>query len=291
MRRETLAMIFLAPLFFGIFLFKLYPIYYSLILSFSKIRFSEGSIVTTFSGLENWREILVDPSIHNVILVTTEFVAVTVVGGVLSALFLALVLNVEFKGKRIFRVLCLIPWAMPSVIAGQVWRWLLNGEYGLVNTILLKLNLIDTPHVWLADPSTALLWVMIAEIWKTTPFTLLMFLASLQLIPQQLYDAATIDGAGRLQRLRYVTIPIIKPTLLFVVILRIIWNFKAFDVIYMLTKGGPYESTMVYYFYVWTQTFKYFNFGYGAALAYTLTIFLFVLTLLYIKVSRYGEIF
>lgn len=285
--RKLTPFFYIFPALLGVTVFIFYPLLYGLILSFSEIKFVPGGIILRYTGFENFYKIFTDARVPQIANVTIGFVVITVIGTILLSLVAALFLNQDFKGKKIALILCLIPWAIPRIASGEIWKWLLNGSYGLIGTVLMKLG--QPRIVFLADPNWAFFWVSFVEIWIGFPYTLLLFLSGLQFIPPNLYEAALIDGAGKIRRFWNITLPLLKPVFLFALIQRIIWNIKAFAAIYMLTGGGPYNATTVYYYYIWTQTFEWFNFGYGAALAYFFTIFLTILAIFYIKFSLKSE--
>jgi ABC-type sugar transport system permease subunit len=211
-------------------------------------------------------------------MITAYFTGLSVGVGIVFSLGVALLLNRDFRGKKVLSMILLVPWAIPTVVSGQVWKWIFNSQYGILNTILLKLNIINEHVVWLSSTDFALYCVVFAQIWNITPFMLILFLASLATVPKPLYDAALVDGANRWQSFRNITFPWIRTTFLFVLVLEIMWSFKSFDLVYVLTRGGPYDSTTVVYLLVYKNTFEYFKFGIGAALAYLLAIVILILT-------------
>jgi ABC-type sugar transport system permease subunit len=205
---------------------------------------------------------------------------------------IALMLNREFRGRGVVRMLALLPWAIPAVVNGIMWKWILNPRYGALNGLLLQLGIIKSPNdyiVWLGNPTLALIMVVLADVWKETPFIMLLFLAALQTIPKDLYEAARVDGAGRLRILFNITIPLIRPTLFVAVALRTIWALKNFDLIYTLTSGGPSNGTAVLGYYTYLESFVALDLGRGAAVAYLLTLAVMGLVLLYQK-ALYREV-
>jgi len=196
---------------------------------------------------------------------------------------IALVLNRDFKYRGIVRALILIPWALPSVVVGITWQWIYNANYGVLNGLLLSLGFIDSYRSWLGNPSTALYMVVITKIWKEVPFVALILLAGLQTIPKNLYEAAKIDGSNLWQCFRDITLPLLRPSILVVLVLQTMWAIRVFDIIYVMTRGGPANKTMVITYYTFLRTFKFLDFGHGTALAYVVTMFIVLFTLLYIK--------
>jgi ABC-type sugar transport system permease subunit len=187
-----------------------------------------------------------------------------------------------------FRIILLIPWAIAPVANAVLWNWILHGSYGVLNAVLLRLGIIDQYKIWLGDANLALRMILLADVWKSVPFIALLLLAGLQNIPRHLYRAAKLDGATRWQQFRFVTMPGLRTPLTLAVILQTIWAIKIFDLIYVLTKGGPGDQTLMLNFLAYRVTFNFLNFGYGAALANILFLSMLVLSFVYIKVLKPG---
>mgnify|MGYP001488355246 CR=1 FL=1 len=181
-------------------------------------------------------------------------------------------------------MLALLPWAVPAVVNGIMWKWILNPSYGALNGFLYSLGLIDNYIIWLGSPTLALAMVVLADVWKETPFIMLLFLAALQTIPKELYEAARVDGANPVQSFFHVTLPLIRPTLFVAVALRTIWALKSFDLIYTLTAGGPSSGTSVIGYYTYLKSFVSLQLGRGAAVAYIMTFFVLLLVIVYQRV-------
>jgi ABC-type sugar transport system permease subunit len=197
---------------------------------------------------------------------------------------IALMLDRSFRGRGVARMLALLPWAIPAIVNGIMWKWILNPRYGALNGLLLQLGLIRTPDdyvIWLGSPALALLMVVLADVWKETPFVMLLILAALQTVPKDLYAAARVDGAGPVRILFRITLPLISPTLFVAIALRTIWALKSFDLIYTLTAGGPSNGTTVIGYYTYVQSFVSLDLGRGAAAAYLLTFAIMGLVLVY----------
>lgn len=195
----------------------------------------------------------------------------------------AQVLNQKFKGKGILRAIVIIPWAIPPVVNGHLWKWIFNGEYGALNGLLLQLGIIEDYQFWLNDPVIALNMAIFLFVWRYTPFITILFLGVLQSIPGQLYEAAMVDGAGVFKRLYYVTIPYLAKIGGIAVILTLIASFNVFDGIYALTEFSELTKTPMIYNY--QLTFEMGRFGRGSAMAYLVGFFLFMLTLFYMRMS------
>ncbi|WP_176226151.1 carbohydrate ABC transporter permease [Candidatus Hakubella thermalkaliphila] len=202
------------------------------------------------------------------------------------ALTFALVLNETFKGRAILRTLVILPWAIPPVVNGFMWKWILDGQFGALNGILYQLGIIAEYQSWLKDPFTALNFASLTFIWRFTPFVTLILLGALQSIPGELYEAAKVDGAGALMRFLYITFPLIKPIFWIGLILVGIFSFTVFDEIYALT--GLDSSTKTLMMYAYETIFEKGRFGLGSALAYFIAIILFLLTSLYVRSIRRG---
>mgnify|MGYP003900876153 FL=1 len=242
-----------------------------------------------FLGLENYRFILTDPLFLDSVRITLIFVIAAVTIEITLAIGIALLLNRPFRGRWLVRMLALLPWAIPSVVNGIMWKWILNPSYGSLNGLLYSLGIIDRYIVWLGSPDLALAMVTIADIWKETPFIMLLFLAALQTIPHELYEAARVDGSSPVQSFFHITLPLIRPTLFVAVALRTIWALKSFDLIYTLTAGGPSNGTAVLGYYTYVKSFVSLQLGRGAAVAYIMTFAVLLLVIFYQR-ALYREV-
>jgi multiple sugar transport system permease protein/N,N'-diacetylchitobiose transport system permease protein len=222
---------------------------------------------------------------------TAYFTAVSLALQIPCGLAVALVLNEPFKGRNIVRALVLIPWATPNIVNGVLWAWIYNANYGALNGLLLQLGIIHEPQIWLATPTRALNMVIIADTWKVLPFYSLIFLAALQTIPEELYEVAQTDGASIWRRFIHITLPFLRPTVLIILVLRTVETFRVFDIIYMLTQGGPGGGTRVLAFYTYEVSFSQLNFGYGAALSIIITVVTMTIALVYIRLLRSDALF
>ena len=257
------------------------PLVYSLALSLHRINMLTQQWV--FVGLQNYTDILPAPEFIAAFGRTAYFAAVTVVGGLVLGMAMALVLNMSFPGRNFLRSVVLVPWAMAPVAVGVLWGWMFNGEYGTLNAILFDLGLIERPIHWLADGDTAFNLVALVHIWNHAPLTSLLILAGLQSMPDSLHRAARIDGAGPVQRFFRITLPWLRPMLLLVMILSTINAIMAFDLFWIMTRGGPGSATTVFSWMGYAYAFQFFRFGEGAAILYVLTLLCLVLAWLYLK--------
>jgi multiple sugar transport system permease protein len=195
-------------------------------------------------------------------------------------------LNVQFKGRWVLRSLVVLPWALPTIVNATMWRWIFNPSYGALNALLTQLHLTSHYRSWLGSPFLALNMVVVADVWKNTPLAAFLFLAGLQTIPQDLYEAARVDGAGAFRSFFRITLPLLLPTILIILVVRTIEAFKVFDIIYVMTGGGPANGTQTIAFYAYLQAFSNQLFGYGASLAYVIALFVLAFALVYVRLLR-----
>jgi len=281
-REERLLAIFLiAPAALIMAGVTVYPLARSLWISLLKWDLTKPQLGHPFIGFDNYLHVLKDPVFWQCARVTVMFVIGAVALEIVLGLLLALLLNKNFVGKNFVRMLALLPWAIPPVVNGIMWKWILNPSYGALNGALYSLKIIENYVIWLGSPALALFMVLLADVWKETPFIMLLFLAALQTIPQDLYEAAEVDGANALQKLFRITIPMIRPTLFVALSLRTIWALKSFDLIYTLTAGGPSNGTNVIGFYTYLKSSVSLDLGRGAAAAYIMTIVVMLVVILY----------
>jgi ABC-type sugar transport system permease subunit len=244
-----------------------------------------------FVGLGNYTALLTDDQVHRALGRTLYFSVFTVIGGVALAILIAVLLNRPFRGRTVARVLLLVPWAVPPVVNGIIWKVIFDGSSGVANSILLGLGIIDTKVQWLADPGWTMNVLIFAEMWKLLPFLCLLMLAGLQGIPQNIYKAAMIDGARPMQRFIRITLPNLRGPILFALIVQSMWSLKVFDTIYVLTggSGGPAEGTTTINFLAYLVTFSNLDRGYGASLAVATMLLVVVVTLFWMVLLRQRE--
>jgi multiple sugar transport system permease protein len=257
------------------------PLVYSLALSLHRINMLTQQWI--FVGLQNYIDILPDPEFIAAFGRTAYFAVVTVIGGLVLGMAMALVLNMNFPGRNFLRSAVLVPWAMAPVAVGVLWGWMFNGEYGTLNAILFDLGLISRPIHWLGDGTLAFNLVALVHIWNQAPLASLLILAGLQSIPENLHRAARIDGAGAVRRFFSITLPWLRPMLLLILILTTINSIMAFDLFWIMTRGGPGSATTVFSWMGYAYAFQFFKFGEGAAILYVLTILCLILAALYLK--------
>jgi multiple sugar transport system permease protein len=276
---------FLLPSFCFVALFSIYPIVESLRLSFYRMILTLPWLGQRMVGWENYADLATDPVARDALVTTLLFIGVTIPLELLFGTGIALVLNEVFRGRGLLRAVVLIPWAVPTVVASQMWRFIFNDRYGLANFMLFG---ADTSSYLapLADPYLALTAIMIAEVWKTTPFAALIILAGLQSIPDDLYEAAGVDGATPWQKFRHVTLPLLKPALLLALLFRTVDSLRVFDLVYVMTQGGPADATNVLQFYGYKKTFAEGMIGYGSAIAVSVFLLSLALALIYLRAFK-----
>lgn len=219
-----------------------------------------------FSGLNNYGRMLGDGRFWQSMWNTSVFTLISVFIELLLGMGIALVLNQSFRGRGIVRTIAIIPWALPTAVMGLAWAWIFNDQYGVVNDLLQRFGLIDQGISWLGEPNLAMIPVIIADVWKTTPFISILLLAGLQTIPGDLYEAHAIDGANSWQSFRQITLPLITPQILIALLFRFAQAFGIFDLIQVMTGGGPAGATETVSIYIYSTVMRYLDFGYGAAL-------------------------
>ena len=257
---------FLLPSVVFVAVFSLYPIIESFRLSYYRLILTLPWLGQKFIGWDNYYDLATDPVALQSLLTSMTFVAVTTPVEVLLGLGMALVLNESFRGRGWLRAVVLVPWAIPTVVSSQMWRFLFNDRYGLFNFVLFG-DATDRYWAPLAEPGLALMSIMVADIWKTSSFAALIILAGLQVIPRELYEAASIDGASPWQKFRHITLPLVKPALLLALLFRTIDALKVFDLVFVMTQGGPADTTNVLQFYGYKKSFAEGMIGYGSTIA------------------------
>ncbi len=296
--KKSTPYIFLLPLIVAFALFLFYPLGKVVVDSFYKFNFLNPAHKLWVGGY-NYKWLftfkLYSPHLSyfvSALVKTLLWVAGSVSLKILLGLGGALLLNSEFlKGKKIYRTLLIIPWSIPWAMSAMIWYWTLNGQFGLINSILIKLHIINGPVSFLAYPTSAFISTFVVDAWIGLPFMVIMLLSGLQTIPKHLYEAATIDGAGDIKKFTSITLPMVKPVLLTVSLLSIVWTFNSFAPIWILTRGGPVTATTTLPIAIYNTSFRYLMFG-GVGKASAMTIFQVLLvtslSLFYIKTLK-GE--
>ena len=239
-----------------------------------------------FIGLGNYLRLVHDPTfwltLKNSVVWVFCSVSIQFVLGFLGALLL----NAEFRGRAFYRTLNLLPWIIPGVVVGLVWEYIYQPNYGPLNDILKRLGLLTVPIAWLSQPASAMASVIFANIWRGIPFFSIMILAGLQAIPDEVYEAATVDGASVTQRFWRITLPMLRPIIVVATATRIIWTFNYADLIFVMTSGGPANATQITSSYTLLTAYTDLDFGYAATLSVVLLVIMLVFTALYLKFTK-----
>ncbi len=262
--------VFILPALIGTLIFIIIPVICSFGLSFAKWDLLNP---IQFVGLANYREIFSEALFYKILLNTIVFALATSVLGVIIPLVLACILNSKVRGSEFYKTAYFLPFITPMIVIGVVWEWIFDPNIGLLNHVLhLHIN-------WLYDTHFAMPALIIVSVWKLIGYNMVIFLSSLAGISQSMFEAAKIDGANELQTFKNVTVPLLSPTIFFVVIITAISSFQVFDLIYLMTQGGPLNSTNVLVYAIYQNAFEYFNVGKASAIAYVLFVIILVLTL------------
>jgi multiple sugar transport system permease protein len=286
-RRQLAGWLFLTPaIAYLLFAFAL-PIVYNLMLSFEKTSPATiGDFAAPFAGSDNYHFILHDSTSRAAIVRTLEFTAGSLLGQFVIGFALALLFSLRFPGRTLARSLIIVPWLLPLIVTGVMFRFLFQAEGGAVNQVLTSLGLASHPVEWLTDPDLSLWTILIANIWLGVPFFTLLLYSALQDVPVELKEAAVIDGAGPWQRLRLVIVPIILPVIEVTLLLGFVFTVKVFDLVIGLTGGGPANSTQLITTWSYNLSFQEFSFGEGAALNNVLLLLALICAPAYLWLSR-----
>ncbi|KRD63654.1 sugar ABC transporter permease [Ensifer sp. ENS10] len=254
-----------------------------------RLSFTDARLVGTegtFVGLANYAKMLGGSNFLRAFVTTTWFAVVSVTAEMVLGVLAALLLNQQFRGRTALRALMILPWALPTVVNATLWRLIYNPEYGALNAALTQIGLIDSYRSWLGEPGSALTALIIADCWKNFPLVALIALAALQAVPRDITAASLVDGAGPLNRFRYVIMPYLAGPLLVALVLRTIEAFKVFDLIWVMTRGGPANSTRTLSILVYQEAFSFQRAGSGASLALIVTLLVTVLAVAYAAMVR-----
>lgn len=284
MRRALPAYLFILPGMLLFLIWTLYPLLYSLMMSFAEWNLIKPS---RFVGLENYARALSDPIFWVALRNTLFYTVVTVPGQMVLGLGIALLLDGPLRAKGFFRTIYYIPVVTSWVVVSLIFTYLFNGQAGLINWVLRDaLQVVDKNISWLSEPFTANIAIASLGIWKGLGWTMVIFLAGLQSVPTDLYEAAALDGAGAWQRLRYITLPLIRQTTLFILVMLTIGGFQVFISVYIMTGGNPLHRTEVLLTYMYNNAFKSLDLGYGSALSYLFALMVFTLSIAQIRLLR-----
>jgi trehalose/maltose transport system permease protein len=285
-QRLRSAWLFLTPMIVVLALVAGWPLFRTIAFSFTDANLSELDS-SQFIGFENYVWLLQDPDWWQAVRNTLFFTVVSVSIETTLGLLIALALNAHFKGRGLLRAAVLIPWAIPTVVSAQMWRWMFNDVYGVVNEVMLFTGLAAEPWAWLADPQLSMAAVIAVDVWKTTPFMALLILAGLQMLPQDCYENAKIDGVNPIVVFFRVTLPLLKPAILVAVIFRTLDALRIFDLIYVMQ--GNKQDTMSMSIYARQQLVDFQDVGYGSAAATLLFMIIALITVVYLYVGGIGR--
>lgn len=267
-------------------IFKLYPLVSGL--QMSLLRW-DGIEDPRYIGLRNFEKILSDPMTGTVLLNNVQYAVGTVVGKIVLSLFLAILLHQALKGRTFYRTSLFMPVVMSFVVVGVLWSWLFNPQFGLINSFLRGLGLDFLVQDWLGDAAVALNSLILVDIWKWYGFHMVIFLAGLQSIPDELYEAARIDGASVWQQFLHVTLPMLQPVMIVNVTISVMGAFNVFDIPFIMTAGGPANATNVMALHIYIRGFKFYRFGFSAALSYVLLVIVTLVAAIQLKLMTSGE--
>ncbi len=286
-RKQTrLAWIMLAPALVVVALVALYPLGLTIYQSFTDKQFLAIE-PTKWIGLENYRTLIHDTIFRDSIVTTVKFTLITVSFEFVLGLIIALVVNSNFKGRGVMRAVMLIPWAIPTVVSAQMWKWMYDDIFGVINDAGVRLHILNHSVAWISQPSTALASVAAVDIWKTTPFVALLLLAGLQVIPQDLYEAADVDGASKLTQFWRITLPLLRPAILVALIFRTLDALRVFDVFYVFFGNRVDTQTMA--IYDQNTIVSVGNVGYGAAISVAIFLIIALFVVIYVTFIRVDE--
>lgn len=281
---NKLAYILLFPSLIATLVLIGYPFINALYMGFTDYHMAFGT--SKFIGLANYKALLTDPIFLISLKNSFIYTSIVVVGQFVLGFALAMLLNVTFPLRGAIRGAILVPWLVPTVVVSMTWRWIYAYQFGILNHMLSSLGLIGTNIDWLGNPNTALMSVIIVDIWKAIPFMTIMLLAGLQAIPRELYEAVEADGGNFYHGFRHVTLPHMRGIIAVSLILRTIWTFNRFDLVYLMTQGGPGYATQILPTYSYTLAFTGFNMGKAASVSGVLMVILTILTVVYLKVDK-----
>lgn len=278
-----LAVMLLAPLTALVLLIVVYPVLRLFHASLYEHSLTSG-LPPRFVGFENFSLIVADPVFWTTLGNTLLITLVTVPGALVVGMALALMANLPFKRQWPVRLSLLIPWALPLAFAGLIFAWFFHSEYGVVNDVLKRIGL--QPVIWFNSPNWAMAAICLTIVWKTSSFMALIILAGLQTIPRSLYEAADVDGAGKLRQFFEITLPLLRPSIIVALIFRTITALQTFDIPYTMTAGGPGTSTATLAMYIHQNTVSFLDLGYGSALAVVMFLISMLVTAVYLRMIR-----
>lgn len=287
-REQRAGLYLLLPAVLVLLLVFAYPIGRSLWLGFFAQNLGT-ELEPVFIGPNNYLRILGDGHFWQTFWITTRFTVITVALELLLGMAIALILDRSFRGRNVVRTIAILPWALPTALIALGWTWIFNDQYGIANDLLMRVGLLQSGINWLGEPFTATVALIVADVWKTTPFISILLLAGLQSIPQDLYEAYALEGASRWQSFWRVTLPLLMPQVIVATLFRFAQAFGIFDLMQVMTGGGPGGATEVVALYIYSNAMRYLDFGYSSALivvTFTLLVLAIAICSLFISRSR-----
>lgn len=282
------AWLLISPAIIVVFGIVLFPLIETFLYSLKDMDLSMGN-PGSYVGLSNYVSTLTDRDFWAAAGRTAYFAGVSISIELILGLFIALLLNENFRGKVFLQSIIILPWAIPTIVNGAMWKWIYHSEYGALNALLTQLHIIDQYRSWLNSPWLAMNMVIMADVWKMTPLVVIFLLASLQMVNKSVYEAADVDGAGMIKRLFILTLPYLKPTILVIIVIRTMETFKVFDIIYAITQGGPANGTMVLTYQAYIKAFSGLQYSQGATISYLIAMIIALLTFTYVRTMKKGE--
>jgi multiple sugar transport system permease protein len=286
-RREKWLWALNAPTVALVLAFSALPLVYVGYLSLQDLR--AGATTGEWAGWANYRFVLADASVATAFRNTLYFAALSVAIATLAGLGIALLLDSTAPGASWLVAGAVLPWAVPEIVNALMWQWIYNPTYGALNGLLVSLGLAAEYRAWLSTPVSAMHAVVVAYAWKLVPFVVIILYAALRSVPAELYESAQMDGAGDWAVLRYVSLPVIAPAVVVAVTFCVVWSMRAFDIVYLLTRGGPGESTAILSYLTFVKAFEFGDFGAAAAVACLLAAVTLATTLVYLRVLPEGD--
>ncbi len=285
---QQFAWLIIAPALIIVFGIVIFPLIQTFIYSFKDMNLISPT-KGDFVGFDFYAATLSDPAFWKSLGRTAYFSLTSIALELTLGILIALLLNEDIRGKTFLRTIIILPWAIPTIVNGAMWKWIYHPEYGALNALLTQLGFIDQYQSWLGSPWVAMNMIIFADAWKMTPLVVIFFLAALQLINKSTYEAAIVDGAGIFRRFFSLTLPYLKPTILVLVVIRTMETFKVFDIIYTTTRGGPANGTMVLTYQAYLKAFNNLEFSTGATYSYLIAVLIALLTFTYVKVLKREE--
>ena len=287
-RRAAEPYLFILPVLVLLLLMFGYPLINSFVMAFQNYKLTAPNAIR-FNGLANFQKLFSDPDMGLIMRNSLLYVVASVGGQFLLGMTLALALRKKFRGRGLYQAVVFLPWAFSAFVIGLIYRWSFNGEYGVVNDLIQKLGWAGEKLAWLGTPGLSLTVVVLAMIWMGVPFFAIMNLAALQSIPADVYEAADMDGCGAVRRFFSITMPYIKPTVIVTILLRTIWIFNSFDLIVVITGGGPANHSQTLPSFMYTRAFSGYDFGLASALGVLLMVILAAYAVVFLQVTKYNR--